>query len=247
MNTTFRLRVLPDAAAVAAAAFDTVVGRLRSSDRPVLGLATGSSPVDLYGLLANAHAEGSFATTRLRAFALDEYVGLDPSDPLSFAETLRAQVARPLHLSEGAVTVPDGRASDLRGSCERFESDIRAAGGVDVQVVGLGSNGHLAFNEPGSSRVSRTRVVELDERTRRDNARFFGSLDAVPRSAVTQGIGTILEARAIVAIAQGVGKADAVARAVAGPIGAECPASFLRLHPDVTFVVDEAAASLLPR
>ncbi|MDQ1123467.1 glucosamine-6-phosphate deaminase [Microbacterium trichothecenolyticum] len=247
MSIHFHLSIVPDSEAVAAYAFTAVADPLSRLERPVLGVATGSSPEGLYRLLAQACADGRFDASRLRAFALDEYVGIDPADPRSFAATLRRQVTESWGLDAGRIRVPDGRAADLDAECASFEADIREAGGVDVQIVGLGGNGHLAFNEPGSARDSRTRVVELDERTRRDNARFFEMAESVPRWAVTQGIATILEARRIVALAVGEGKAGAVARAVVGPIDASCPASFLRLHPDVVVIVDEAAARLLPR
>jgi glucosamine-6-phosphate deaminase len=210
----------------------------------VLGLATGSSPLPLYRALRRRVEQG-LDLSRVRGFALDEYVGLGPDDERSYAATIEREVTRPLGLDPALVRVPDGGAADLPKAATEYEEAIAAAGGVDLQILGIGTLGHLGFNEPGSSLVSRTRVKTLTEQTRRDNARFFGSVDETPAHCLTQGLGTILEARALVLFASGEGKAAAVAAAVEGGVSARCPASVLQLHPAVTVYLDEAAAGRL--
>jgi glucosamine-6-phosphate deaminase len=214
------------------------------ADRPdlVVGLATGSSPLPIYAALAAQRAAG-VDFSRLRGFALDEYVGLPIAHPASYHRVIDEQVIEPLGLDPANVSVPDGLAADLPAACAAFESLIRAAGGVAVQILGIGSDGHIGFNEPSSSLASRTRIKTLTGQTRTDNARFFDDPAAVPTHCVTQGLGTIMEARHLLLIARGHGKAAAVAATVEGPVSARCPASVIQLHPHVTVVVDEAAAA----
>jgi len=214
-------------------------------DRPdaVLGLATGSSPLAIYAALAAHVRDGSLDTSRVSGFALDEYVGIPAEHPESYAAVIQREVTGPLHLDPDRVHVPDGRAADLEAACERYEEAIRAAGGVDLQILGIGANGHVGFNEPTSSFASRTRIKTLTERTRADNARFFDSADDVPTHCLTQGLGTISDARELLLVAQGPQKAAAVAAAVEGPLTSVCPASVLQLHRRVTVMVDEASAA----
>jgi len=181
----------------------------------------------------------------VRAFQLDEYIGLPPDHPESYRSFVARHFSDVVDIDPGNVHVPDGCASDVTAACAAYEALMREAGGVDLQLLGIGADGHLGFNEPTSSLASRTRVKTLTEQTLLDNARFFGTIDEVPRHVVTQGIGTILEARHLVLIATGLAKAEPVARAVEGPLAAICPASALQLHPHATVVVDEAAASKL--
>lgn len=210
----------------------------------VLGLATGSSPEPVYEDLVARHRAGTLSFARARAFQLDEYVGLPDGHPESYRAVLQREVADRLDFRPGALHGPDGEAHDLVAACAAYEREIAAAGGVDLQLLGIGSDGHIGFNEPVSSLASRTRIKTLTEQTRRDNARFFGDdLDAVPTHVLTQGIGTILEARHLVLLAFGANKAPAIAKAVEGPVAAMVPASALQLHPHATVVVDEAAAS----
>lgn len=211
----------------------------------VLGLATGSSPVPVYEDLARRNRAGELSLSRCRAFLLDEYVGLAPGHPQSYRAIVARELEAVVDLPPGAVQGPDATADDLPAACAAYEAAIAAAGGVDFQLLGIGTDGHIAFNEPGSSLASRTRVKTLTERTRRDNARFFDSVDQVPHHVVTQGVGTILDARHVVLVAFGPSKAAAVARAVEGPVTAMCPASALQLHPHVTVVVDRQAAAHL--
>lgn len=210
---------------------------------PVLGVATGSTPGAVYRALAATR--GSRDLSRLRAFALDEYVGLAVDDPQSYRSTLLREFAEPLGVAAHQVVVPSGDPLTLATVGAEYERAISAAGGVGLQILGIGSDGHVGFNEPGSSLASRTRIKTLTERTRRDNARFFDSIDQVPHHCVTQGLGTIREARHLVLLAFGAAKADAVAAAVEGPVSSSSPGSVIQLHPHVTVVVDAEAAQHL--
>jgi glucosamine-6-phosphate deaminase len=237
--------ILPDEAAVGSLVADAVCRLLAAKPDGVLGLATGSSPVPTYRELVRRRHAGAVSFARARGFLLDEYVGLPPGHPQAYRTVIQAELASHVDFAAGAVQGPDGTAKDLPGACRAYEQAIAAAGGVDLQLLGIGSDGHLAFNEPGSSLSSRTRVKTLTALTRSDNARFFDSPDDVPRHVLTQGLGTIREARHLVLCAVGDRKAEAVAATVEGPVSASCPASVLQLHPHVTVVLDEAAAALL--
>lgn len=241
-----RIIVAPGPVEAGTAAAREVLDRLRASERRILGVATGSSPRPLYAALAAAVASGA-DLSGVRGFALDEYVGLPRRHPESYHSIVNCDVVARLGLRPGAVRVPDGLAADPTAAAADFEAAIAAAGGVDVQILGIGANGHIGFNEPGSARDSRTRVVRLDESTRRANSRFFPHLDDVPTYAVTQGVATILEARSIVLIATGEAKAEAVRASVELPPTEELPASFLQGHRDLTLVLDPASAALLER
>lgn len=237
-----------DADAVADAAASMVLAAL-PGDRPaVLGLATGSSPLGVYRRLAAAAASGRLDVERLSGVALDEYVGLPAGHPQSYRATLEREVCDVVGLRRERLHVPDGTARDLDGlvaAAAAYEETIASLGGVDVQILGIGANGHLGFNEPGSALTSRTRVKRLSDRTREDNARFFGSVDDVPTHCLTQGLGTILDARRLVLVATGEAKAPAVADALEGPLTASCPGSVLQWHADAVVVLDEDAAHLL--
>ncbi|MGQ1838175.1 glucosamine-6-phosphate deaminase [Kocuria turfanensis] len=237
--------VLPTAVDVAAYAAGVVADRIAAQPALVLGVATGSSPVGIYRELARRRREEGLDLSRLECFALDEYVGLPGHDPHSYAAYLRREVADPFGLSAERVHVPDGVRADLEGAAQDYEQSIAVAGGIDLQILGIGTNGHIGFNEPLSALSSRTRVLALSAQTRADNARFFDAPDDVPTHCLTQGLGTILEARQLLLVAQGERKAQAVAAAVEGPVAARCPASVLQFHRRTTIVVDEAAASRL--
>jgi glucosamine-6-phosphate deaminase len=234
-----------DADAAASFVADAVDRLVSSKPQAVLGLATGSTPLGVYAELVRRYRAGTLAFERTTAFLLDEYIGLPPGHPESYRAFITRHFSGLIDIDPDSVHVPDGAASDLEAACADYERKIREAGGVDLQLLGIGADGHLGFNEPTSSLASRTRVKTLTEQTRNDNNRFFGDLDDVPRHVVTQGIGTILEARHLVLIATGVGKAEPIARAVEGPVASMCPASAIQLHPHATVVVDEAAASRL--
>lgn len=237
--------ICADAVQVGKVAAERIADAIRDLATPVLGVATGSSPLAVYEELAARVRSGDIDLSFGMAFALDEYVGIDPSHPQSYAQTIRRTVTEPFRMDPSRVHVPNGNASDLHAAAADYDEAIKQAGGVDVQILGIGSNGHIGFNEPTSSFASRTRVKTLTPQTRQDNARFFESEDQVPRHCVTQGLGTILDARRAVLVASGEHKAEAVAAMVEGPVSAMCPASILQFHRHAVVIVDEAAASRL--
>lgn len=229
-----------DAGALAA---DEIARLIRARPDTVLGLATGSTPLPVYRALRPRLA--GVDVSRVRGFALDEYVGLDPEHPQSYRSVIAREVVAPLGLDPTRVRVPDGAPDGIEHAGADYEAAIEAAGGVDLQILGIGTDGHIGFNEPGSSFASLTRVKTLTRQTREDNARFFDDIDDVPRHCITQGLGTILRARHLLLLAFGAGKADAIARAVEGPVTAMLPGSAVQLHPHATVIVDEAAAGRL--
>jgi glucosamine-6-phosphate deaminase len=224
---------------------DAIEALLERKADAVLGLATGSSPLPVYDELARRHGEGRLSFAATTAFLLDEYVGLPPDHEQSYRAVIEREFTARVDFDRHRVHGPDGQAADLPAACAGYEAAIAAAGGVDLQLLGVGGDGHIGFNEPGSSLASRTRLKTLTAQTRVDNARFFDSIDDVPRHVLTQGVGTILDARHLVLVATGEAKADAVAKTVEGPVTAFFPASALQLHPHASVVVDEAAASRL--
>ena len=240
--------VLPDADAIGTLVADAVEALVRRTSSAVLGVATGSSPLPVYRELVRRHQAGTAPDyAGVRFFTLDEYVGLPVDSPASYRRTIARELTDQLGIDPAHVHAPDPAPDGLPEAGERYEQAIHEAGGVDLQLLGIGSDGHLAFNEPGSSLVSRTRIKTLTEQTRRDNARFFESADEVPRHVLTQGLGTIRDAAHLVLIAAGDGKAAAVAAAVEGAVTASCPASVLQLHPHATVVLDPSAARDLAR
>ena len=233
--------IQPTAAAansVAACLFAKVI---RQKTGAVLGLATGSTPLALYRELIALKLDWRKITT----FNLDEYVSLAPEHPQSYHSFMWENLFRHVNIAKKNIHIPDGLAKNIPDFCVKYEKQIRAAGGIDLQLLGIGTDGHIGFNEQTSSLASRTRIKTLTPQTRKDNARFFGSEDAVPHHCITMGIGTILDARHCVLLAFGQNKARAIAEAVEGPITAMNPASALQLHPKVTLFLDEAAASEL--
>ncbi len=230
-------------AAVSAVAARLFRHQLAERAASVFGLATGSTPLGLYRELIAMQADFSQATT----FNLDEYAGLGPDHPQSYAHFMRVNLFDHLTRPPARTHIPDGTGADPRSHCAEYEAAIHAAGGIDLQLLGLGTNGHIGFNEPSSSLASRTRLKTLTPKTIEDNARFFGSAADVPRHVITMGIGTILEARHCLVLAFGEAKAQAVAAMAEGPITASCPASVLQMHPHCTLLVDEAAAEALQR
>lgn len=232
-------------AQLAELAADAIERLVRSRPDAVIGLATGSSPLAVYDELARRHQEGlSFA--QASAFMLDEYVGLPAEHPERYRNVIETEFASRVDIRPEAVHGPDGLADDLPAACAAYEEAIVAAGGVDIQLLGIGTDGHVAFNEPGSSLASRTRIKTLTRQTREDNARFFGGdVDQVPAHCLTQGLATIMSARHLILLAQGRGKAEAVHQLVEGPVSAMWPGTVLQHHPHVTVLVDDAAASRL--
>ena len=224
-----------------------IAGLINRNPAAVLGLATGSTPLGLYNELVRMHKEEGLSFRHVKTFNLDEYIGLDPADPCSFYNEMHTNLLKRIDLAEGASQIPDGRAKDIVASCEAYEAAIKRAGGIDLQVLGIGHGGHLAFNEPGSSLSSRTRIKTLSKVTIKANARFFGSEERVPKHVMTMGLGTIMEARTCMMLAFGKDKADAVAATVEGPVSASCPASVLQFHQNAIIILDEEAAGKLQR
>lgn len=225
-------------------AADAIERLLKAVEHPVLGLATGSSPLLTYQELIDRHRRGTLSFASTRAFLLDEYVGLPPGHPEAYRTFIERELTGQVDLPVDALSGPDGSGDDLIGAPGTYERQIASSGGIDLQLLGIGSDGHIGFNEPSSSLGSRTRLKTLTGATRVDNARFFdGDIEAVPQHVLTQGIGTILDARHLVLIATGASKADPIALAVEGPLTAMVPASALQLHPHATVIVDESAAA----
>lgn len=224
-------------------AADAVERLVREEPSAVLGLATGSTPMPVYDELVRRHREEGLSFAGARGFLLDEYVGLCRDHPQRYRRVISQEIVERVDWPEEQVLGPDGLAEDLPEACACYEQSIAEAGGIDLQLLGIGADGHVAFNEPGSSLASRTRVKSLTAQTREDNARFFDSPEEVPVHCLTQGLGTISEARHLVLLATGEHKAPAVRQLVEGAISARWPATVLQLHPHVTVLVDEAAAS----
>lgn len=222
---------------------EAVIDLIRKNPRAVLGLATGSTPLPIYRAIAARI--GEVDASQVQGFALDEYVGLPASHPESYRAVITRDVVVPMGLTPEFVHVPRGDAALIETAGSDYEAQILAAGGVDLQLLGIGTDGHIGFNEPGSSFASITRVKTLARQTREDNARFFASIDEVPSHSVTMGMGTIMRARHLVLLAFGPAKARAIQAAVEGPLTATVPGSVVQLHPHVTVVVDEAAAAEL--
>ena len=212
---------------------------------PTGGLATASTPVAMYQELTARYERQEVSFARSRAFLLDEYVGLARSHEQSYYSTIRRVFTSHVDFIDELVQSPEGDAADSDRAAAAYDQAIRHAGGIDIQLLGIGGNGHIGFNEPSSSLQSRTRLETLHPRTVQDNARFFENTDSVPRYALTQGLGTISEARHLLLLATGTEKSSAVRDMVEGPLSAHCPASVLQLHPRARVILDEDAASQL--
>lgn len=231
----------PEAATSVAARI--VAHLFREKPDAVVGLATGSTPLLLYRELISLKLDWRRVTT----FNLDEYIGLPEKHPQSYHRFMWENLFRHVNIAKKNIHMPDGNAKDIPKFCAKYEKQIRAAGGIDLQVLGIGTDGHIGFNEPTSSLASRTRIKTLTQQTIKDNARFFGSEAKVPHHVITMGIGSIMEARQNLLLAFGAKKARAVAAAVEGPITANNPASILQMHPAVKLCLDQDAASQLKR
>lgn len=239
------VHVLPDPDAVGSLAARLIEAELLDIAAPVLGVATGSTPEPVYAHLTRRRERGTFRTDRLRAFALDEYVGLAAGHAESYRSVLERGFAAPLGVPAERLHVPSWEADDPAAASDAYEREILLAGGIDLQVLGIGRNGHIGFNEPGSDFRSLTRVVPLTESTRAANARFFEEPADVPTLSISQGLATIMRARAIALIATGADKADAIRAALTGPVDTGMPASILQRHPRLRVFLDGAAASRL--
>lgn len=235
------LIVVPGYAEVGSVGSDVVVSEIATNRDLHLGVATGSSPLSLYAAMAERRG-ALWDFSGLTVSCLDEYLGLPEVSEQTYRNTVIRTVLQPLGIPIERLTSPDAWSPSPEGAADDFDAFLRAHP-VDVQIAGIGANGHVAFNEPHSGLLSRTRVASLTQATREANARFFPSLDDVPRRCITQGLGTILESKMLVMLVSGEAKAEALDRAVNGPITAACPASILQLHPNAVVIADEAAAS----
>lgn len=239
------VEVVKDYDAVSERAAEIVAAQIRRKPDSVVGFATGSTPLGLYRCLVQLYREKGLDFSKVTTFNLDEYVGLPPSHPQSYHHFMWQNLFSHVNVDEAKVYIPHGMADDIDYFCEWYEKQITRAGGIDLQILGIGANGHLAFNEPGSSLGSRTRIKTLTLNTVRDNARFFERDEAVPRFAITMGIGTIMEARKLLLVASGQAKAEAIQATLEGPITAMVPATIVQLHRYAHVIIDEAAASRL--
>jgi len=237
-----RIVICPDPLAASREVAQIIAAAIEAKPDIVLGLATGGTPVAAYRELVRMHREQGLDFSELTSFNLDEYIGIGPEHPQSFRYFMQQHLFDHVNVTPSQTHVPDGRGTDVEANARRYEDEIRAAGGIDLQLLGIGTNGHIAFNEPGSPASSRTRAIELTTETIQANSRFFDSIDQVPKHAITMGIGTILESKRILLMATGEGKADTIERAIHGDADPSHPASLLQRHDEVTYVLDEAAA-----
>jgi len=238
-----RVRVFQSEAEAASAVADRIAAALRQKPSLVLGLPTGRTPMPLYRELAARCRRGEVDFSRASTFNLDEFAGVEPEEPGSFRAFMERHLFREVNLAPERIHFLDGAAASPAQACERYEEELRAAGGIDLLLLGIGGNGHVAFNEPADGLLARTHVTKLSRETRTANAPLFGDDPMkVPLQALTMGMGTILQARALLLMAFGAGKAQVVRQMREGPVTPRLPASFLQLHPDVDVVLDAAAA-----
>lgn len=238
------IRIFEDNLELDQAAARLIADLTKAKPNAVLGLATGSTPVGIYRSLVETAAAEGITFKNVTTYNLDEYVGLTPDNEQSYAYYMNQHLFSKIDIPLNQTFLPDGMAADLDAFCAKYDRMLERAR-VDLQLLGLGHNGHIGFNEPDRELAAGTHVVTLDEATREANARFFASLDEVPTQAVTMGVGSILKAARILLVVRGADKAEVVKRALAGPVTTDCPASLLQLHADVTVLLDKEAASLL--
>lgn len=240
-----RIIVFKDKKAQGEAAASLFAAQIMRKADAVLGFATGSTPLDTYAALTGLYARGALDFSTVRSFNLDEYVGLPATHPQSYQRFMSENLFSKINMPSAHHCLPDGTAADPAAECARYEAAIAASGGIDLQLLGIGHNGHIGFNEPGNAFEQDTHVVTLTERTIEANTRFFASADEVPRQAISMGIGTIMRARGIVLIINGSDKAEITRDALTGPVTPKIQASILQFHQNVTVLLDEAAASKL--
>lgn len=240
-----RIVVCRDKKAQGEAAASLFAAQILRKPDSVLGFATGSTPLDTYAALAKLHARGALDFAAVRTFNLDEYVGMDPAHEQSYFRFMYENLFSKVNIKAENYRLPDGNAADIGAECAAYEAAIETAGGIDLQLLGIGHNGHIGFNEPGEIFVEKTHCVTLSERTIEANKRFFASAAEVPKRAISMGIGTIMRARGIVLIINGADKAEIAARALAGAVTPAVPGSILQFHQNVTVILDPAAAAKL--
>lgn len=231
--------------AMSDAACSIVVDRLNSLEKPVLGLATGSTPEGLYKRMTEKYKQGALSLKNVTSFNLDEYVGIERTDPNSYYYFMKTKLFDHVDIPLENTHVPNGVAPDLKQECETYEEAIKRAGGIDLQLLGIGANDHIGFNEPGTPFTSKTHVVDLEQSTIEANSRFFDSIEDVPTQAITMGIDTIMSSKEILLIISGEAKAEALANLLNGDVTEEIPASVLKKHPNFTLIADEAAYKIV--
>ncbi|MCM3633910.1 glucosamine-6-phosphate deaminase [Paenibacillus camelliae] len=228
------------------AAARIITSTVQVNPSAVLGLATGGTPIGIYKELVKDYNEGLVSFSRVTTFNLDEYVGLSPDHHQSYSHYMKENLFNHVDIAAERTNIPFGLADQLEEECRQYDERIEAAGRIDIQLLGLGHNGHIGFNEPEDELSSSTHVVNLAEETKQANARFFTETEEVPSQAITMGVGTILKAKMLMLVVKGADKAEIVKRALTGPVTTQCPASLLQTHPNLVVLVDEAAGSLLP-
>jgi len=240
-----RIIIKKDYEKMSKCAAEIIAAQIKKKPNSVLGLATGSTPIGTYKELIKMNLDFSKVTS----FNLDEYYGLEPTHTQSYRYFMNENLFKNINIPINQTHVPDGtvKISEVEKYCQKYEKMIKDRGGIDIQILGIGGDGHIAFNEPGSSLGSRTRLVTLDEQTCKDNSRFFDSIDEVPKAALTMGVGTILEAKTCLLLVNGVKKAEILQKAIEGSITSQITASALQLHPNTIVILDEEAASKLKR
>lgn len=226
-------------------ASEIVIGKIKQKPNAVLGLATGSTPLGLYKNLIEDHQKNGTSYQHIHSVNLDEYIGLPKENPNSYHSYMMQNLFQYLDIPYNHIHLPHGESDDFIKECERYENIIKELGHIDLQILGIGGNGHIGFNEPGTPFTSKTHIIDLKESTRQANARFFNHIDDVPKQAITMGISTIMKSKEIVLLASGEAKAEATYKLIKGDITEQLPASALKNHPAVTVIVDQAAASLL--
>ncbi|ABY94647.1 glucosamine-6-phosphate deaminase [Thermoanaerobacter brockii subsp. lactiethylicus] len=227
-------------------AAEIVKKQIKEKPNTVLGLATGSTPLGMYKHLIEMYKRGEIDFSNVITFNLDEYIGLSPDHPQSYHYFMFHNFFNHINIKKENVHIPNGIAEDLEEECRKYEEEIEKAGGIDLQILGIGINGHIGFNEPDESIETKTHVVTLTEKTINANKRFFKSAEEVPRKAITMGLGSIMKAKKIVLLASGKNKAEAIKETIKGQLTTKVPATVLALHPDVTIIIDKEAASLIP-
>ncbi|SCG81792.1 glucosamine-6-phosphate deaminase [Proteiniborus sp. DW1] len=240
-----RIIVANDYEAMSKKAAHIIVSQIVLKPNCVLGLATGSTPIDTYKELINLYKMGVIDFSDVTSFNLDEYFGLPKNNPQSYDYFMKANLFNHINIDDEKINIPNGMTDNVVRECAEYEKKIEAAGGIDLQLLGIGRNGHIGFNEPSDHFEPKTHLVQLDEDTIKANSRFFDSIEDVPTKAISMGIGSIMKAKKILLLASGAEKADAIYDTVKGPITPKVPASILQLHPDVTIIVDKEAASRL--
>ena len=246
MSSISMFSIFPNSQAIAEHLSAQLVSKIHNNPATILGLATGSTMEPIYARFVQKTRETRLDLSQVKTFNLDEYIGLTSEHPQSYYQFMQQHLFQAVGLRPEQVMLPRGTCSDLEQECARYSNEINAVGGLDIQLLGIGTNGHIGFNEPGTPFDSLTHVVELSENTRLDNGRFFDNQDEVPTHAITMGIQDIMNAKEIVLVATGSHKAEIMAQLCASDIDEQLPASILKQHPRINILVDEAAAALLP-